>query len=134
MSEYKNIKYDTAISWQTSPQTTNFTAVSGQGYFIDTTSADITVTLPASPQVGDFVGIIDYARTFGTNKCVISRNGSNIEGNANDLKLATNGASATLVYGDATKGWAFVQQSDVGDLEAPAFVAATGGTETTCGD
>jgi len=134
MSEYLNIKYDTAISWQSTVQTGNFTAVSGQGYFVNTTSGDVTVTLPASPVVGDFVGIIDYARTFGTNKCVIGANGSNLEGGTADLKLATNGATATLVYADATKGWSFVQQSNVPELPSALFVIASGGTETTDGD
>jgi len=134
MSDYKNLKYTLPIKWQSSIKTGDFTAVSGEGYFINTTSAAVTITLPASPSVGDFVGIIDYARTFGTNKCVIGANSSNIEGSAADNALKTNGASATLVYGDATKGWAYVQQSDVGDLNNAEFVAATGGTITTSGD
>jgi len=134
MAVYQDIKYDTAIKWQSSIKTGDFTAVSGEGYFVDTTSAVIILTLPASPSVGDFVGIIDYARTFGTNKCVISPNGSNIEGDTSDLKLGTNGASATLVYADATKGWSYTQQSDVPELPSALFVVASGGTETTCGD
>ena len=38
------------------------------------------MTLPASPSVGDFVALKDYAGTFGTNKLTIDRNGSNIQG------------------------------------------------------
>ena len=38
------------VDWDTTKKTSAFTAVSGDGYFVDTTSAAITVTLPASPQ------------------------------------------------------------------------------------
>ena len=34
------------IKWITTPKTSAFTAVSGEGYLVDTTSAAITVTLP----------------------------------------------------------------------------------------
>ena len=42
-----------SVDWQTSIKTSNFTAVSGEGYFVNTTSGAITVTLPASPSAGD---------------------------------------------------------------------------------
>src|SRR5210317_500990 len=76
------------IDWQ-SVVTTNTTMVSGQGYFVNTTSGAITMTLPASPSAGDYVAIKDYAETFGTNSCTIARNSSNIQGNANDSELST---------------------------------------------
>src|SRR6056300_1206769 len=69
------------------------TAVSGQGYFIDTTSAAHTVTLPASASIGDFITIKDYAGTFATNNLTIARNGHNIQGVANDSLISTNRAS-----------------------------------------
>ena len=59
-----------AISWQsviTADGSTGTTAVAGNGYFIDTTSAAHTITLPSSPSIGDTVAIKDYAGTFGTN-------------------------------------------------------------------
>ena len=68
------------INWNTTPQYNNITLVSGTGYFINTTAGATTMTLPASPSVGDFVALKDYAGTFGTNKLTIDRNGSNIQG------------------------------------------------------
>jgi hypothetical protein len=56
-----------AVNWDTTAKTTGFTAVSGIGYFCDTTSAGFTVTLPATPSAGDIVGLVDYAGTFDTN-------------------------------------------------------------------
>jgi len=47
-------------------QTTGFTAVAGNSYPCNTTSAAFTVTLPASPTAGNQIGIIDYAGTFAT--------------------------------------------------------------------
>ena len=94
------------ISWQsviTASGGSN-TAVAGEGYFIDTTSNTHTVTLPASPSIGDKIAIKDYAGTFGTNNLTIGRNGNNIQGVANDSLISTNRASIILVYSDATKG------------------------------
>jgi hypothetical protein len=71
-----------AVSWNTTKVTTGFTAVSGVGYFCDTTSAAFTVTLPSSPSAGAVVGIADYANTFATNNLTLARNGSNIAGTA----------------------------------------------------
>jgi hypothetical protein len=52
-----------SVNWDTTPKTTGFTAVSGNGYFCDTTSAAFTVTLPATPSAGDIVAIADYNGT-----------------------------------------------------------------------
>ena len=57
-----------SVNWQTTIKTGDFTAVSGEGYFIDTTSGEITLTLPSSPSAGAIVAIKDYANTFDTNK------------------------------------------------------------------
>ena len=37
------------VDWQTTKKTTDFTAVNGEGYFVDTGGGVVTVTLPASP-------------------------------------------------------------------------------------
>jgi len=119
--------------WQ-AVKTTDFTAVAGEGYFVDTTSAAVEVTLPGSPSAGDTVSIKDYAGTFGTNALTIARNGNNIQGIANDSEITTNRASVVLVYIDATKGWLYTNESNVADLQQALFISATGGTITTDGD
>src|SRR6056300_796261 len=35
-----------SVNWDTTPKTTSFTAVSGTGYFVNTTSNTITMTMP----------------------------------------------------------------------------------------
>src|SRR5210317_599812 len=125
-----------AVTWQsviTADGSTGTTAVAGNGYFIDTTSAAHTITLPSSPSIGDTVAIKDYAGTFGTNNLTIARNSSNIQGVANDSLISTNRASLTLVYVDATKGWLYAVESNV-TFFGPQYVTATGGTITTSGD
>jgi len=120
-----------SVDWQTSIKTADFTAVSGEGYFVNTTSGAITVTLPSSPSAGAIVSIKDYANTADTNAITLARNGSNIDGAAEDVDMVTEGLSVTIVYADATKGWLVVESGQKDDLIAPAFVTATGGTITT---
>ena len=91
-------------SWQ-AVKTTGFTAVAGEGYFINTTSGAFTMTLPASPSLGDFITFIDYAGTFDTNNLTVGRNSENIQGSAADLTVSTERAANTLVYTDGTQGW-----------------------------
>ena len=122
------------VAWQSSVKTGDFTAVSGEGYFVNTTSGAITATLPSSPSAGDFVAFVDYAETFATNKLTIGRNSSNIQGLAANSELTTNRASVVLIYVDGTEGWLYTVENNVGDLVDRQYVTATGGTITTSGD
>ena len=91
------------LAW--SVQSTNFTAVAGNGYYVNTTSAGITITLPATPSAGNSIGIVDYAGTFDTNACVINPNGNKIESGTANLQLSGEREGVTLNYIDATQGW-----------------------------
>jgi len=125
------------VNWQsviTADGSTGTTAVAGNGYFIDTTSASHTLTLPSSASIGDTIAIKDYAGTFGTNVLVINRNGHKIQGVENNHQIETNRASVVLVYVDSTKGWLYTKESNVADLQVNSFISATGGTITTSGD
>ena len=92
------------ISWQT-VVTGATTMVAGRGYFVNTTSGAITMTLPSSASIGDTVAIIDYAATADTNNITIGRNSHKIQGDASDLTVSTERAAFRLVYVDATQGW-----------------------------
>jgi hypothetical protein len=92
------------LVWQ-SVQTTSFTAVAGRAYPINTTSAGITVTLPASPVAGNQVQIVDYAGTADTNAIVINPNSNKLEGGTGNLQLSGEREGVILTYIDATQGW-----------------------------
>ena len=87
------------VNWNTTKITADpGPSVSGVGYFTDTSSSAFSVTLPASPSAGDIVAVADYANNWGTNALTLARNGSNIEGAAEDLLCNAGGTSITVVY------------------------------------
>jgi hypothetical protein len=122
------------VNWDTTKKTTGFTAVSGVGYFCDTSGGAFTMTLPATPSAGNIVALKDYANTFDTNNLTIGRNGSNINGFASNAVISVQGQALTLIYIDATQGWSAIYGATDADLPTPQFVAATGGTIATCGN
>ena len=119
------------VDWQTSSiKTSTFTAVSGQGFFADTSSGAFTMNLPAGT-AGAIVSVADYTNTFQTHNLTITPNGSQkIGGVAASSVLSTEGQSVTLVYVDDTEGWKNVQDSTSNVSGNPNLVA-TGGTVTT---
>jgi hypothetical protein len=121
------------VDWCTTAKTSPFTSENGKGYFVNTTSGTITVTLPASPTAGQIVAFKDYAETWDTNKIVLCRNGSKLNGICGNTCLTTEGQSVTLIYVDGTKGWLSVNDSTA-CTTGGAFVTATGGTVLTCGN
>jgi len=122
------------VDWQTSIKTADFTAVSGEGYFVNTTSGGVTVTLPSSPSAGAIVAVKDYANTADTNKITFNRNGSNVDGGTSSPIVKNEGGAVTLVYADATKGWLVTDAAQKSDLGFPTFITATGGTVTESGN
>ncbi len=91
-------------SWQ-AVKTSTFTAVAGEGYFVNTTSGVVTMNLPAGT-LGDEIVFIDYAGTFDSNTFTIAANGSEkINASTADLTVSVERAANTLVYTDGTQGW-----------------------------
>ena len=95
------------IQWQSSIVTgATHTASANQGLWLDTSSNAITLTLPASPSVGDQVIFTDYARNWGTNAVTLNLNSEKYQGNATPVPVYdTNGESVDIVYSGSTKGW-----------------------------
>ena len=123
------------LSWDTTAKTGNFTAVAGNGYFVNTTSAAITVTLPAG-SAGDSIGISDYSGTFATNACTVDPNGSEkVNGGpaGNPAILRTTGLAVILIYVDGTIGWKSISDT-TNNVSGNIFTVATGGTIATVGD
>ena len=123
------------VSWNTTKITADpGPAVSGVGYFTDTSGAAFNVTLPSSPSAGAVIAVADYGNTWNSKNLTILRNGSNIEGAADNFVCNVQGAAITFVYVDATKGWVATNSGNSVDASAAQFITATGGTETTSGD
>jgi hypothetical protein len=123
-----------SASWVTTVKTGDFTAVAGEGYFVNTTSGEIDVTLPAG-SAGDVVAISDYANNFATANCILIQNGSDkIAGSAVNPTLSTDGVAVTLVFVDATKGWIVTDSGNQSEAPTALYVTATGGTITCSGD
>lgn len=76
-------------------------------YLCDTSIASITGNLPASPNSGDRIILIDQKGTFGTNAFTVGRNGNNINGSASDVTLELTSMRVELIY-DTSYGWTAV--------------------------
>ena len=122
------------VDWQTGDiKTSTFTAVDGQGFFADTSSGAFTMNLPAGT-AGSIVSVVDYTNTFQTHNLTVTPNGSQkIGGVAAPFTAKTEGQSLTWVYVDDTEGWKNIQDS-TSNAKGNAFISATGGTESTCGN
>jgi hypothetical protein len=124
-----------AVNWQTTVKTGNFTAVAGEGYFVDTNGGAISANLPAGT-AGAVVGFKDYRNTFDTAALTLVQNGSDkIGGDTENVVLNTEGIAITLVFIDSTRGWLVTDSGLQSEATAPQYIAATGGNTTiTCGD
>lgn len=103
-------------SWQ-AIKTSTFTAVAGEGYFINTSGGAFEMDLPAG-SIGDEVAFIDYAGTFDTNALTIDQNGSEkIAGSTDPLTVSVERAANTLVYVDGTQGWLLKNKQNLNKRE-----------------
>jgi hypothetical protein len=90
-------------TWQ--DKSGNYTASDGDNLFVDTSGGVVTITLPASPSIGNQVKIIDSHGTAATNNITVGRNSQKIQGTAADLTISTNRAGISLVFYDSDNGW-----------------------------
>ena len=123
-----------SASWVTTVKTSTFTAVAGEGYFINTTGGVVTVNLPAGT-AGAVVAVKDYAGTFDTNAVTLVQNGSDkIGGSTDNVTLITEGIAVTLVFIDSTQGWLVTDSGLQSEAPQATYVVGTGGTITTSGN
>ena len=86
-------------------KTANYTAVASDKILANTAAGAWTLTLPASPAVGDEIHILDAAASFDDNTLTVARNSLKIQGLTADLSLTTQNTGIGLVYMSATYGW-----------------------------
>jgi hypothetical protein len=85
--------------WQL--KTANYTAINNDAILADTTGGSFTITLPASPSLGDVINIADGGDFF-TNPLTVARNGQTIENDTTDLIIDVSGVITTLIYSGTT--------------------------------
>lgn len=95
---------DGGFTWNSTDITGNTTLIKGTGYFVNTSGGAVTLTLPASPNRGDTVKIIDLG-SAATNNITVARNSEKIQGLSEDMTVSTDEAAFGLVYSGSTNGW-----------------------------
>ena len=93
-----------ALSVTGNSVSSDITLVAGKRYFVDTTAAR-TLTLPASPSVGNEIQIFDASNSAGTYNITIDSNSNKLSGSVQNLIIDTNAAAVFLVYTGSTYGW-----------------------------
>jgi hypothetical protein len=78
-------------------------------YMLALAATGQTLTLPASPLIGDTIKITDIANNCSSFKPNIDRNGQPIQGLAENMLFDVSNASITLVYSNTTYGWRIVK-------------------------
>jgi hypothetical protein len=102
----------TGLQWttiSTKPYTTSSissatTAVAYAHYMVNTASA-VTLTLPASASIGDWIRVFDATGSANTNNITIAPNGLNIQGSVQNLILDVAYGTLGLEYTGSTYGW-----------------------------
>lgn len=95
-------------------KTTTYTALVGEGIIADTGGGSWTLTLPASPSIGDIVVVVD-GNDWGTNNLTVARNGSTIDDVAQDMLLDVSSVSVEFIY-DGTTWHTYVSAGEAGIL------------------
>ena len=99
------IKAEDLVTLDTTVRTSAFTAVAGNTYMINTSSASFNITLPGSPTVGNQIGFMDVNSTFDVNSATLLRNGVKLFNATADGAIDIKGYAGTLVYTGTTYGW-----------------------------
>ena len=86
------------------------TVQAGAKLFVETNGGAVTITLPASPAIGDEVHFVDSRYTFDSNALTVGRNSSKIANTSADLVVNTEGAAFGLVYSGSNVGWTYTEK------------------------
>ena len=85
----------------------NYTAQVNDRILADSSGGVFTITLPLNVNLieGDTLQIIDVTNSFSASSVTLARNGSLIQGAADDLVVDVSGTVLTLLYTGNTYGW-----------------------------
>ena len=114
-------------SWQSSVKTANFTAVAGEGYFVNTSGGAFEIDLPTSPSVGDQIEFVDFLRTFASYNLTLDQGSNKFQGQIASVRkpvYSTSGQSINIVYSGSTQGWIPTSDDDVPFQTNPSYSAS----------
>ena len=100
------VKAHTGV-WDNTTKTADFTITNTaywQGYFVDTTSNTVTLTLPITPDTGDIIKIIDVGANASVNNIILDGNGNNIQGTNSNYNITTNRSGTEFIFLSG-QGW-----------------------------
>jgi hypothetical protein len=106
----------TGTSWQSAEKTATFTAVAGEGYFVNTLAGAFEIDLPTSPSVGDEIEFVDSRRNFATANLTLDQGSNKFQGYVASSKKPVYdvaGQSIRIVYSGSTQGWIPIVDDDV---------------------
>jgi hypothetical protein len=121
-------------------KTANYTLSAFERIIADSSGGSFTVSLPASPSVGDVVTIAD-GDNWANNPVTVSRNGSTIEGDSTDLILNISSIQVEFIYsgstwevyaftGPAPLPWFYKDSNFTLEVNQRVIADTTGGTFT----
>lgn len=84
---------------------TTYQARSWDKIYTDTSGGTFTVTLPASPDIGDTIEMYDATGYWATNKLIVDGNGKDIDGDAANFEADVSSKNFTLTYISLSYGW-----------------------------
>ena len=82
-------------------KTANYVAKDNDHIMTNTSGGSFTITLPATPSAGNSVTLYDGA-SWAVNNLTIARNGSTIEGIADDFSLDISSIKVEFIYNGST--------------------------------
>lgn len=118
-SQWKKFEPSSGSTFTWNIVNSDVTLEKNNGYLVDCSSSAITLTLPANPNTGDIIKVVDYKENSATNNIILARNGQKIAGKDEDLVIDVNGAGFELVFSDTNQGWVIdseIQNPDSGSL------------------
>lgn len=86
-------------------QTTDFNAIAGITYCLDSSGGSFTMTLPSTPVVGNQIGFADCNSSLQTHAVTVANNSNILMGFNANMTVSTANAAATLIYSGVSLGW-----------------------------
>jgi hypothetical protein len=115
------------LLWSTISGT--YTAEASRGYVLDSSVSAFTVTMPATPEIGDSVGFAGLG-DISTNNVTVGFNGNNMNGSTDDLVIDLDYCYFELLYTGDGSGWVLSNTDESGNIDSlQAFVGNNDNTD-----